>query len=277
MLSISERTFMGHSPEVSTPPPVVFGVITDIHFAGRDTEDGKYYRQGLEKLNAFIETCNDRHVDFVICLGDMIDTDNDGNEWTRLAELTGVFDIFHSDWHALVGNHDLETLSKRDFLETIGKKRSWYSFDVGSYHFIILDASFSPDGTDYDHGDFVWTEPYIPVHQLEWLRCNLTASRERDTVIFVHQNLHDNADDRYNIVNSREVRSIIAESGNVRAVIQGHYHKVDTGEYDGIPYVTLVGSINGPRPEGNSFSIVIIDSDTIILEGFGGQENLFFP
>lgn len=255
---------------------VSFGVITDIHFADRNTEEGKYFRHGLEKLNAFIQTCNNRNVDFVICLGDFIDTDTNGDERKNLAALAKEFDAFDGVWHAVPGNHDLETITKREFLTAIGKKQPWYSFDAGGCHFIILDACFSPNGSEYKNGSYIWTEPYIPWWELEWLASDLAATKKNDTIIFAHQNLHDNSDDRYNIVNSSGVRAVIGQSNSVRAVIQGHCHRGGTASLDGIPYITLTGSINGTFPDFNRFSIVTIEPDRIHVEGFGGQESLMF-
>ncbi len=257
--------------------PVSFGVITDIHYAGRYTEEEKYFRHGLDKLNAFIQTCNNRHADFVICLGDFIDSDTNGDERKNLTALAKEFDTFDGVWHAVPGNHDLETMTKREFLTIIGKKQPWYSFDAGGCHVIILDACFSPNGTEYNNGDYIWTEPYIPWRELEWLAGDLAASKNRDTIIFAHQNLHDNSDDRYNIVNSSDVRAVIRQSRSVGAVIQGHCHRGDTAMLDSIPYITLTGSINGNFPDFNRFSIVTIEPDRIHVEGFGGQENFTFP
>ncbi len=82
--------------------------------------------------------------------------------------------------------------------------------------------------------------------------------------------------DRYTIVNSPETRAIIEESDNVRAVIQGHCHRGGTAIVNGIPYITMTGSVLGKSPEFNRFSIVSVESGKITVEGFGGQETYEF-
>ncbi len=52
-------------------PVVRFGLITDVHYADRETARERYYSQSLGKLNEFISRMNQEKVDFVVELVDV--------------------------------------------------------------------------------------------------------------------------------------------------------------------------------------------------------------
>ena len=90
------------------------------------------------------------------------------------------------DRHHVLGNHCVDTLTKEEFLDRVGQERSFYSFDVGGYHFVVLDACFRSDGQPYGRKNFEWTDANIPAHEVEWLEADL-ASTSRPTIVFAHQ------------------------------------------------------------------------------------------
>ena len=50
--------------------PLRFGVVTDLHYAERETNINRYYRQSKRKLQDAIDVFNRSKLDFVIELGD---------------------------------------------------------------------------------------------------------------------------------------------------------------------------------------------------------------
>ena len=44
-------------------------------------------------------------------------------------------------YHAL-GNHDMDKACKADVLDTLDLKNSYYSFDCGNLHFVVLDGCY---------------------------------------------------------------------------------------------------------------------------------------
>src|SRR5690606_37895957 len=91
----------------------------------------------------------------------------------------------------VVGNHDFDSLSKEAFqgvVENTGipRDKTFYSFDHGGVHFVVLDACFLEDGTPYAPGNFGWTETYIPKEQLDWLASDLGAT-DAPAIICTHQ------------------------------------------------------------------------------------------
>ena len=169
----------------------------------------------------------------------------------------------------MLGNHCVDTLTKGEFLGRVGQERSYFSFDAGGWHFVVLDACFRSDGEPYGRKNFEWTDPNIPAHEVEWLRADL-ASAPGPVIVFAHQRL--DVGSPYGVKNAAEVRSVLEGSGRVRAVFQGHSHKNDFNEIGGIPYVTLVAMVEGSGAESSGYALVEVgESGAIRVRGFRKQ------
>ena len=174
----------------------------------------------------------------------------------------------------MLGNHDLSMFSKMQFLSSVGAKKNYYSFDKGVFHFIILDACYNKDESEYNAGNFSWTETYIPSIERKWLREDLLATSKM-TVVFSHQRL-DDENGPHGVKNAPLVRKILEESKKVFAVFQGHDHQGDYRQIKGIHYCTFRALVEGPGLENNAYVQVYIREDGVIkVEGFGQQKDLF--
>lgn len=252
---------------------ISFGIIADLHYADKETWHNRHYRDSYEKLTRCIETFNELKPSFIIELGDFIDANEKDIEIGYLKKIDGVYRKFNSDRYYILGNHDLAVLSKEEFLSITGSGMKYYSFEYGSYHFVVLDGNYNKDGSDYNAGNFDWTETYIHAPQQEWLKKDLKKAHDKTVFVFVHQTLHDETD-VYGVKNALEVRSILEEAGNVRAVFQGHNHQGDYKLISGIHYVTLQGAVEGSGIENNRYALVDIDNEFININGYGKQESL---
>jgi predicted phosphodiesterase len=253
---------------------VKFGIATDCHYADADTVGTRFYRHSLDKLAECVEAMNKQEVDFLLELGDFKDQDSPPAEQKTLSYLRtveSVFCEFDGPTYHVLGNHDADSLSKTQFLNNIENTgidpgRSYYSFDFNGVHFIVLDANYKSDGTDYDHGNFDWTDANVPPAELQWLRQDLAAAR-KPIIVFVHQ-LLDGAGSHY-VKNAAEVRQILEQSGKVLAVFQGHRHDGSYNLIEGIHYYTLKAMVEGPGPANNSYAIVEVLPDmSITVTGY---------
>jgi len=98
----------------------------------------------------------------------------------------------------------------------------------------------------------------------------LAKSKGRPTVVFIHQNLHDEKD-VHGVKNAPEVRAILEASGDVIAVFQGHMHPGGLVRLGGVTYCTLRAMVEGPGLENNAFGVVKLRGRKVELEGFGQQ------
>ena len=157
----------------------------------------------------------------------------------------------------------------------MGQKKSYYSFDSGNFHFIVLDSCFRSDGQPYGRKNFEWTDPNIPAAEVDWLRADLKATSKK-TVVFAHQRL--DVSSVYGVKNAPVVRKLLEDSGQVLAVFQGHSHENDHKEIGGIHYCTMVAMIEGSGAANNGYSIMsLADDGTIHLKGFRKQSRYDWP
>jgi alkaline phosphatase len=169
----------------------------------------------------------------------------------------------------VLGNHCVETLTKPEFLEAVGKSNTFYSFDAGPLHFVVLDACFLSSGESYGRNNVDWTDANLPAAQLDWLRADL-LNTHKPTIVFAHQRL-DKAK-RYSVKNAEVVRKVLQQSGKVQAVFQGHHHRNGYQEINGIHYCTLQAMVEGSGKESSGYSLIeVLDSGTIAVTGFRKQ------
>ena len=256
-----------------------FGVITDTHYADREPSGTRHYRDSMLKMQEAIREFNHKNLDFIIELGDMKDTTTDSAAEPTLRFLDAIereFKRFDGPSYHVLGNHDMDCLTKEEFLahttnegRTTG--RSYYSFSVNGYRCIVLDANFNPDGEPYARGNFDWKSATIPASQLEWLDEELAKHHKQPTLIFIHQMLDSFSTVSHNLCvdNADEVRAILERHKQVRAVFQGHHHPGHCSRHKGIDYITFNGMIEKSAPEHNSYAIVeVMPNGDILVEGF---------
>ena len=251
-----------------------FGIVTDCHYADADTVGSRYYRNSLDKLTECVELMNDQKVDFLVELGDFKDQNNPAVEQrtiTYLRAIEKVFLNFKGPTYHVLGNHDMDSISKEQFLTNVENtnidlSKSYYSFDLKGVHFVVLDANYKSDGINYNHGNFNWTDANIPTAELNWLRQDLAAARG-PAIVFIHQ-LLDGTGPVY-VNNAADIRQILDQSGKVTAVFQGHHHEGSYSYIEGIHYYTLKAMVEGPSQENNSYAIAEIRPDkSITVTGY---------
>lgn len=265
--------------------PMRFGIFTDPHYAERDVNINRYYRESLDKVSECIDLMNEQKVDFLIELGDLKDQGSTPQEAETLQFLETIekeLKRFNGPLYHVLGNHDHDSISKQQFLNAISNEGfsnalNYYSFDKDSFHFIVLDSNYTSQGKEYDHGNFDWKDAYVPDEQLKWLKKDL-AHNQRPTIVFIHHQLDAIAfEDEHRIycpTNADIVREMLEESPNVIAVFQGHYHKGSLNKINNIYYYTLKAVVEGSGPENNNYAIVEIGEDQIIrIKGYRKTES----
>jgi alkaline phosphatase len=248
------------------------GLITDLHHADKPAAGSRHYRETLGKLEEAGQQFKQQSVDFVVELGDLIDAaDSVDVELKYLQTVNREFSEVCGDRHYVLGNHCVDTLTKKEFLGEVGQGKSYYSFDRGGMHFVVLDSCFRSDGQPYGRKNFQWTDANLSVDELEWLKADLNAN-EKPVIVFAHQRL--DVKNNHGVKNQAKVRSILEASQNVIAVFQGHSHKNDLHQIGGIHYCTLVAMVEGSGAENSGYSVMEVDpAGTIRLTGFRKQQN----
>ncbi len=196
--------------------------------------------------------------------------------FSEFNEMLGQIDENISIYN-VIGNHELKYLDNegnfyndyKGYIENVHKPATapnskspyyWYSWDLNGYHFISLNTTanhrtelFSGGVPKHLFGGFYT----LSQEQIEWLKSDL-KNTSVPTIVFCHIPLDDYGLIGYDtITNQKEVRSILSESGNVIAVIQGHSHHPGAPNWNGykwvenkIPYLylpALGAPLGGPK------------------------------
>ncbi len=257
----------------------------------------RYYSESLAKMRECVDVMNRERVAFLVELGDLKDQDEtpvEANTLRYLQETDSELRRFAGPVHYVLGNHDMDSLSKEQFLNTVGRgengpqvaaawhppepggrtrdargrgpaRAAHYSFDHSGCHFVVLDANFRTDGTPYDHGNFDYTDTFVPRPQLDWLASDLAANRDTCAIVFCHQRL--DGEGTYFVNNAKEVREVLGR-GNVRAVFHGHDHHGGYSKIDGVHYHTLRAMVEGSGEESSSYAVVDVGHDSVIVTGY---------
>jgi len=251
-------------------------MLSDVHFANREPAGERFYQQSLAKVQEAIDRMNREKLDFVIELGDFKDQDtvpNEANTLNYLTDLESVFQQFNGPTYHVLGNHDMDGISKQQFLERIENTgisgtKSYYSFNKKKIHFVVLDGNFTKEGKAYDHGNFSWDDSFVPESQINWLKEDLKGNN-LPVIVFVHQMLSPSRDVKLEVQNAAEVRQVLEQSGMVLCVFQGHVHEESYNLINGIHYYSVNAVVDGDGPENNAYMIVDIYKDgSLKIDGF---------
>ena len=257
-------------------PLVRFGMLSDVHYAGREPAGNRYYAQSLAKVREAVDRMNLEKPDFLIELGDFKDQDpvpNEANTLNYLTEIESVFQQFNGPTFHVLGNHDMDGISKSQFLERventdIAASKSYYSFKKKGFHFVVLDGNFTREGLAYDHGNFHWEDAAVSPAQIDWLKDDLKKNK-LPVIVFIHQLLDDSKSVKHSVYNAAEVRQILEQSGKVLCVFQGHVHEERYTVINGIHYYSVNAVVDNDGPENNAYMLVDVYKDgSLVVDGY---------
>jgi len=259
------------------------GILTDVHVHDGDSPgEHKVMTNYPERLSAFVDAMNAWPADGVLQLGDLVNGNfvlggglgDPARIGTLLKGAVALLAEIDGPLYHVLGNHDMYDLSKTEVLAAHGLEAGYYSFDLGGFHFVVLDAEFNPDGTDYDHV-FMRTKGLIPPDELAWLVADL-GETALPTIVCLHQPLDVDFEALAGgppVTNHLDVRRALADSGVVVAVFQGHDHENRLATIDGIHYVTFAAMVDDTEPKPPTWAYITLDpiARTISIVGEGEQ------
>lgn len=209
---------------------VKFAVCADVH------QDIIY--DAPDRMQTFIDEAKKEDVNFIVQLGDFCYPKEENKPFLD------IWNSFPGKKYHTLGNHEMDRSSKQDEMAFLGMEKSYYSFDQGEFHFIVLDPNFFVNKGDYleyekaNYFDFKETRATIPPAQVEWLKKDISQT-DKLVVIFSHQSL----DSERGINNQLEIRKILEEANSsskkVIACFNGHNHVDQHTEINGIHYVKI--------------------------------------
>lgn len=290
---ITRRKFLQYAPLVVAPvfggcagfpddkPLVRFGVFADAHYADAPSADGRFYALSKARVAEAAATFAAHGVDFAIELGDFKDlarTEDGKPDPVRTAafadEVEAAFATFPGPRHHVLGNHEMDVLNKDEILAhftNTGFARALphYSFSVGGVTFIVLDACFNAQGEDYAGTpcNWTWTESTVPPAEIDWLRAEL-ARAPGLVAVFIHQRLDSAARAHHRVKNAEEVQRVLAASGKVAGVFQGHDHVGGFARECNLSHYTFPAMVEG-ADENRFAEVAVYPSGNVAVTDFG--------
>jgi 3',5'-cyclic AMP phosphodiesterase CpdA len=234
-------------------PDFVFAHLTDMHVRRKRRGDAGY-AACVEHVRSL-----PRRPDLVLMGGDLAFDGlyNEKDEFDdQIALFRSISDSLEIPYRCALGNHDLlgwnarrkvpiddPDLGKKMILDRLGMEKSYHSFDLGGWHFVMLDSLFP---VEKEHGpDY---EPRLGEEQLHWLANDLGRANKPSVCVSHHAAFHNggtiNGDPAAvamlpNMVlrDTRDLRHVLERHG-AKALLQGHSHSEEDYLYRGVSYLT---------------------------------------
>ena len=259
-----------------------FGAIADCQYCNGPNRAARHYSSSAQKLRECVQELNQNDLKYVVHLGDFIDRD--------FSSFDTVLPIYQSlkmpAYHAL-GNHDFEVADelKAKVPERMSMKSKYYEFSVEDWRFIVLDGNdvsfhaYPKDSVQHRQAEEYYRENKIRSpkwngaigkEQMSWLKEILIGSETKNekVVLFCHFPVFPA--DPHNLWNATEVIELIEGFPSVKAYINGHNHKGNYAQKNGIHFLTLKGMV---ETKTSAYSIIRILGDRMEVIGYGREKN----
>lgn len=229
-------------PKLDIPLPLLtapkrslkFAVITDLHHG--------LAPDAISRIEAFIQAVNKRKdLSFVLQMGDFCYSDKGSQEL-----LDKYKEIKLPTIHVL-GNHDMDKVTKDQAVATIGMKSRYRTHDFGDYRFVVLDLNhFKKNGeiVSYANGNYFTdnaTHNWIDEEQYRWLNRTLLEGT-KPVILICHQPLGFAEPNKPLPPEQQEIIDLVNQcakqnpKGAVALSMFGHLHVDRVERVEGIPY-----------------------------------------
>lgn len=270
-------------------PAFRFAVLADVQYADAEAQGKRHYRESLLKLEHAVEQFNGLKPDFVIHLGDTIQT--------GLASFEAALPIFakvKAPVYYVLGNHDFgvaeadrgKVLGKLG-LDKLGGGQGYYDFARTGWRLVVLNGNDlsviarSPDSPEGKAAAALmmdlrkkgapnaaaWNGAVGP-QQLEWLKKTLAraATAGERTIVFCHFPVYPPG--RSNLWNDAEVVEALESAKGVVAYFCGHEHQGGYAQKGPIHFLTFKGLVEA---DPTASALVEVFPDCLKVTGFGRE------
>ncbi len=173
--------------KIQTKQELKFGIITDTHVEPKNVGTPIPASQ-MQPIYAFVKDMLSYKPEFIVNLGDVID----GSHETPPVGMFGLRSVKKAmkrvgvPTYFVIGNHDLRSVTKEQFRETLDIPDFEYTFDVGDYRFVILDANYLRDYTSRSPNlPKRYIPGIVPPDNIKWLKEQLKTDKR--VIVFIHQ------------------------------------------------------------------------------------------
>lgn len=237
--TISRRNFLGSllatatlglpqraEAALTTIKPFSFAVISDAHLTHGMDDTYYLYKESQLFLQDAVKTINSLNLDFVVFVGDMIESPGkDEVNWNLFID---IMQTLNCRWDFVLGESDITSSSDQEKMRMFGPDWKGRDFDntapYWSYNFADNVHLVGLDTSKYNS-----KSGFVSDEQLEWLKKDLASHASQFTIVFSHHptlppSPYDGGPpfSDYDITNGASVREILAGSPDVKLAISGH-------------------------------------------------------
>ena len=275
-------------PAKAPAPLFSFGLVADIQYADRNTAGARHYRDSLAKLESCLGFWNTAPLDFVIQLGDLVDTGG-------LPVLDKTFALYataRAKGYSVLGNHDFEA-PRDQVIRALRMPSAYYSFKAHGWRFIVLDGmnvsidgGWPKDDPHFLEGQKInaaleqsgspiageWNGA-VGEEQRRWLAGELADATARSelVVVFCHlPTLPGSCQPDLLLWDHDEVVKLLDACPTLVSYMCGHDHHGGYAERNGAHYLTFPGMVEHAAKD-SSF-IVDVHADQLIVRMMSGWE-----
>lgn len=265
-------------------PLLSFGLMADCQYVNAPNGGSRHYNKGPKKLREAVEAFNRQSLTFVTHLGDFIDRD-----FASFDDLLPITKELKAPLHHVLGNHDFDMpdADKPKVPAKLGLKKTYYSLSKNGARFIFLDTT---EHSTYRHAagspgraaaaaelDALKTAKANNARpwnsrpgdtQIEWLEAQLAAATKASEMVLVFGHHPIRPVTGLSMWRADRVHKLFVEHPCVKAYLNGHEHKGDYAEVEGVHYLTLQGMV---ELDTNAYSFGRLFADRLEVEGLGRQ------
>lgn len=273
-------------------PNLAIGLLSDIQYANKEEVGRRHFKLSMGKLQHAVNefNVNRTHLDLVMHLGDLVDSDMAVN----LPKLQPILDQLKAPLYQVLGNHDFLGSPETAF-DSIHKALKmpsrYYSLNAGRqdrYRLVVLDGndlalySTRTGSAERKEAEAILAglrrrkarnakgfNGAVGAKQMEWLKRELAGACEaqQTALVFIHHPMRPR-DEPTNLWNDIAMVPIITSFPCVAAVINGHAHKFlydyHHTKHRDVHFVTFGGMVQSPF---TSFGFADVYDDQLHIHG----------
>ncbi len=267
-------------------PLFTFGVIADVQYSDQDPLGTRYYRESLPKLREAISLLKRDSVQFIIDLGDLIDKDYDS-----FKPVLSIFDSSGLQTYHITGNHDysVEPHLKSHLPVIRPTDKGYFTYKCEKFRFLFLNGNEISTYASNNEDSIKKAARYIQAlknkksinaiewnggiskKQLEWIESEINNSEDAGEMVILFCHFPVWPENNHNLLNYKEVLSVLEKHHNIVAWFNGHNHSGNYGWYSKIHFITLKGMVE--TKTGNSFCRVEVYQNRLLIKGYGREES----
>jgi len=262
-----------------------FAVVADCQYCNQPDRGSRMYKSSLGRFQNFVDATNGQGLKFGVHLGDFIDKDFES--FTPLLKISK--NLKYPFYHVL-GNHEFSVKDelKKEVPKVLGMPSRYYSFKVNDWIFVALDGNdLSFHGHPKGSEKYIISQKYYKENkikspkynggmskkQVSWLKDILEKADKSNEKVILFSHFPVFPANNHNLWNDKEIVSLITKHKSVKAYINGHNHKGNYGQKEGIHFFTQKGMVENVKA---TYSIITAGKDNLKVKGFGAEKDQTF-